>query len=86
MLLQYDKAGARMKQIEDPVVHDLVIVATTVLLTHESNFAARPEPIDLIAFIDAMEIVFSKKHILAAAVEGRLDELRWWPKDDEDDN
>ncbi len=83
MLLQFDEGMERLRQIDDPDTLFLVRVAITVLLTHESDFRTRPEPIDVVAFVDAMEIIFSKKDILEAAVEGRLDELRWWP--DEDD-
>ena len=83
MLLQYNRLTERIKQVEDPDVRGLIRIATTVLVIPGNGFVNRPEPIDLIAFVDAMEIVFSKQHVLEAAVEGRLDDLRWWPEDDE---
>lgn len=81
VLLSYDSFSDRLREIEDEEIKMLTKVATTILLV-EGDFLNRPEPIDMVAFIDAMEILFAKRHIIEAAAEHRLHELKWWPDDD----
>ncbi|RVU42121.1 hypothetical protein EA187_17435 [Lujinxingia sediminis] len=82
MLLRWEESASRMQEIEDPDVVFLIKVVLTILSTHESGFYNRPEPIDVVALIDALEVLFSKKGVFEAYVDGRLDELRWWSDDD----
>ncbi|RDV37661.1 hypothetical protein DV096_14250 [Bradymonadaceae bacterium TMQ3] len=82
MLLRWEEMASRMQEIEDPDVVFLIKVVLAILSTHEADFYNRPEPIDVVALIDVLEVLFSKKDVLGAYVDGRLGELRWWSDND----